>query len=280
MLTRGANEARSNDICAIKKNITEWLNQSSTTTPHIDPDDHSKRGLKHNTTGLLCPIELDWDNLEVQQKIHDCNEGYDVSESMYPRLLYKAGKGDPEDVEKGIFRNPLLVKVFLAIFTSLSSAKKVATFDVENPNDSDGSEKKTHKEPSSKAIKSNVAQKLNLNKVTPCTIAYSAVILHFLLSDAMAWKSMHNGFNYELFYNLIVDYFEDAEGDQAKECVKSLLAWWNRYVLDSLFYQNEANIRYRQIFPKCSAATAASRASIKKLCEQRACRKAGAGAKA
>ncbi|KAG5634065.1 hypothetical protein H0H81_003568, partial [Sphagnurus paluster] len=28
MLTRGANEARSNDICAIKKNVAKWLNQS------------------------------------------------------------------------------------------------------------------------------------------------------------------------------------------------------------------------------------------------------------
>jgi len=32
-----------------------------------------------------------------------------------------------------------------------------------------------------------------------------------------------------LFYNFIVDYFEDVEDDISKEAITELLHWWNRY---------------------------------------------------
>ncbi|KAG6916461.1 hypothetical protein DXG01_006728 [Tephrocybe rancida] len=41
-----------------------------------------------------------------------------------------------------------------------------------------------------------------------------------------SWE--HNGFNYELLYNFIVDYFEDVSGLVAKQQVSDLLTWWTR----------------------------------------------------
>ncbi|KAG6849521.1 hypothetical protein C0991_011457, partial [Blastosporella zonata] len=81
--------------------------------------------------------------------------------------------------------------------------------------------------------------------------------LHFSLTDAPQWKILYNNFNYELFYNFIVDYFEDIEGAEAKKHVKALLKWWNK-----------------QIFPARATAVANSRASMKKLRAQRARREA------
>lgn len=37
-------------------------------------------------------------------------------------------------------------------------------------------------------------------------------------------------FNYEEFYNSIVDYFEVTPGPAAKAIVDDLLAWWNKCV--------------------------------------------------
>ena len=38
-------------------------------------------------------------------------------------------------------------------------------------------------------------------------------------------------FNYEEFYNTIIDYFEVTPGPAAKAIIDELLAWWDKYVL-------------------------------------------------
>ncbi|KAG6838414.1 hypothetical protein C0991_011770, partial [Blastosporella zonata] len=64
-LTKGANDARSDNISTLKKAIAAWLNKLPSTEPVLNPDNRSNRGLQHNTTGrFLCPIEFDWDDLE------------------------------------------------------------------------------------------------------------------------------------------------------------------------------------------------------------------------
>jgi hypothetical protein len=40
----------------------------------------------------------------------------------------------------------------------------------------------------------------------------------------------YNGFDYEEFWEFIVDYFEDDETEEAKEASTKLLEWWNKYV--------------------------------------------------
>jgi hypothetical protein len=93
------------------------------------------------------------------------------------------------------------------------------------------------------------------NHVTPRSIAYTAtqvrllflVILRsflitllplpqliFSLSTAQEWKREHNGFHYPIFYNFIVDFFEDIEDDAGQKNADELLDWWNRYVVGSI----------------------------------------------
>ncbi|KAG5634192.1 hypothetical protein H0H81_002993 [Sphagnurus paluster] len=255
-LTRGANDARSDDISKLMKAVAHWLNELGTTTTTLNPEDRSMRGLKHDTTGrLLCPIEYDWDDEAVRVKLCAGEEGFDINSSLFVRCFYKHAKGDPNDVEKNFLRSYLLVKVYLAFFFFAPSSANRVRSDNDNENDNlavSGSSA------SRRTTKSTVAQKMGLNIATPCTIAYAAVLLHFSLTDAPNWKAMHNGFSYEHLYNFIIDFFEDARGDNANERTMALLCWWNK-----------------KVFPARQAAAANSRASMDKLKVQRAARERG-----
>ncbi|KAG6850490.1 hypothetical protein C0991_010330, partial [Blastosporella zonata] len=64
ILTKGANDARSDDISILKRSIAVWLNKLPETKPHFLPDSCSNCGIQHNMAGkLLCPIEFEWDDL-------------------------------------------------------------------------------------------------------------------------------------------------------------------------------------------------------------------------
>jgi len=54
--------------------------------------------------------------------------------------------------------------------------------------------------------------------------------LHFALNDATHWESPYNGFNYEEFYEFIIDFFEADKTPEGKAASHELLIWWNRYV--------------------------------------------------
>ncbi len=70
----------------------------------------------------------------------------------------------------------------------------------------------------------DVANTLNLNgQVTPHTITYAATQLVFSLNTSREWRKEHAGFHYPLFYNFLVDYFEDVEDDFSKEANEELL---------------------------------------------------------
>ena len=79
-----------------------------------------------------------------------------------------------------------------------------------------------------RATKRNVASKLNMNdKVTPRSIAYAAVQLHFNLQTAERWNEIYGGFDYRGLYNYIVDFFEDVQEAPAKKRAQDLLKWWS-----------------------------------------------------
>jgi len=92
-----------------------------------------------------------------------------------------------------------------------------------------------------------VAVQLRMDgRVTARAIAYAAVQvcsslcptswltshckLHFALNDATHWNSHYNGFNYEEFYEFIIDFFEDDTSPEGKGAASELFDWWNRYV--------------------------------------------------
>ncbi|KAF8994127.1 hypothetical protein BDQ17DRAFT_1252137, partial [Cyathus striatus] len=55
-----------------------------------------------------------------------------------------------------------------------------------------------------------VASLLNMKSVTPRSIAYICAQVHYTLSSSASWTVEHEGFNYQAFYNFIVDYLENT----------------------------------------------------------------------
>ena len=93
----------------------------------------------------------------------------------------------------------------------------------------------------------SVAAQLRMNgQVTARAIAYAAVQvrlsiyypswltllpkLHFSLNDTTHWMSDYNGFNYEEFYEFIIDFFEEDQTPEGKAATNELFNWWNQYV--------------------------------------------------
>ncbi|KAF9461196.1 hypothetical protein BDZ94DRAFT_1196493, partial [Collybia nuda] len=253
MLMKGASDARSDDIRNIKIGVASWLNKYPSTRPPLNPEDRLSRGFQHDTIGrLLCPVEFDWNNMEVRAKLRACEDGFDPSSSFFIRCLYPSNTADPNDVENGFLRGSLLVKTFSTIFTSPSSAQHIK----DDHNDDTENFPSLTRHTLFKSPKSNIATKLQLENVTPCAIAYSADLqLHFSLTDAPSWKATYNSFSYEDFYNFVIDYFEDTPTVVAKDNSHALLKWWNK-----------------QIFPGRSKANKNTHSSRCRLEEQRAAR--------
>ena len=61
----------------------------------------------------------------------------------------------------------------------------------------------------------------------------------FVLSSASSWNVIDINFNYEEFYNSIVDYFEVTLGPAAKAVINELLQWWDKcvYIICALLYR-------------------------------------------
>ena len=50
----------------------------------------------------------------------------------------------------------------------------------------------------------------------------------------VSWVSHFNGFNYEEFYEFIVDFFEADQMSEGKAASKEPCDWWDRYVSGSI----------------------------------------------
>ena len=87
-----------------------------------------------------------------------------------------------------------------------------------------------------------------LKAVTPNTIAYIACLVcdklcfalaltilkvRFTMSKAESWSVQDDAFNYEIFFNSILELFY-IEDDLLKEWAEETLDWWNQY--DSVLF--------------------------------------------
>ncbi|KJA12562.1 hypothetical protein HYPSUDRAFT_121825, partial [Hypholoma sublateritium FD-334 SS-4] len=196
-LQRGADSARSDDLNRIRACIADWLN-AAPVRPQIllDPNSRKNRGIQHDVTGrLLCPAEFDWSDLVVRAKLRAGEENFDWLSSYHARCFYTKYNPSPDQLELGYLKSNLLVKVFKAMFTSPSSAKDI-------PEDEDDEEhmppaRKQKTSSGKRSLRRNVASKVHLNnKVTPRSIAYAAVQLHFNLQAAASWAPIYGGFDY------------------------------------------------------------------------------------
>ncbi|KIM37371.1 hypothetical protein M413DRAFT_31063 [Hebeloma cylindrosporum] len=243
-LQLGANNARSDDLNRIWECLAEWLNHSQPTpSPLLVKEKRDNRGLHHDTTGrLLCPAEFEWDDPEVRVKLRAGEEGYDWLSSNYARAFYANHKANPQRLEDGFLKSTVLVKVYKSIFTSPSSVADVAD-DLESDQENEPASKvaklfQSRKKPT----KRNVASKLHMNdKVTPRSIAYAAVLLHYNLQTAERWYEIYGGFDYCVLYNEIVDYFEDVPTPAAKKRAQDLMNWWTAKVFPEAAVRRQSN---------------------------------------
>ncbi|KAG1756932.1 hypothetical protein EDD22DRAFT_850367 [Suillus occidentalis] len=203
-MKRGADAARSDDTSTLKDLIAAWVNETSV----------------HDVCGnLLCPAKWDWskgDLDSVKAGIRNRTSEYIVSENSWPRFVYEGYSVNGSDLEQGLFKSRILVQAFKATFTSPSSAK-------EADGDGDGAtSSKTTGAPGGHLIRSR--------KVTPRSIAYVVCQVRFALSSVSSWRTVDGDFDYEAFWNNVVDFFEDVPGPVAQRRVDTLLEWWTRKV--------------------------------------------------
>ncbi|KAG2154312.1 uncharacterized protein EDB93DRAFT_1081598 [Suillus bovinus] len=195
----------------------------------ITTGDKQMHGFTHDACGrLLCPAEWDWSQDCVKAGIRNRTSDYIISENSWLLFVYENYSVNSRDLEQGLFRSKILVQAFKAIFTSPSSAK-------EADGDGDGADILENNRCARRAlnqvkVKTCVASIINMRKVTPHSIAYVVCQqVRFSLSSISSWCTVDGDFDYEVFCNNIVDFFEDVPGPITRRRVNTLLEWWTRY---------------------------------------------------
>ncbi|KAG2099249.1 uncharacterized protein F5147DRAFT_747291 [Suillus discolor] len=172
------------------------------------------RGFAHDVCGnLLCPAEWDWNDNRVKASIRDRTSDFIVSENSWPQFMYENYSFDDSNLEKGLFKSKILVQAFKTIFTSPSSAR-------EADGDGDGADilennRRARRALNQVKVKMCVASIINMRKVTPHSITYIVCQVRFALSSVSSWRTVNGDFDYEGFWNNIVDFFEEVPGPVA-----------------------------------------------------------------
>ncbi|KAG2123322.1 hypothetical protein BD769DRAFT_1389196 [Suillus cothurnatus] len=229
MLQQGADAARGDDTSKLKSLVAEWVNHKFKPSLPIDYDDKHSHGFTHDVCGrLLCPAELDWNNLDVRTGIWDRSEGHIVTELSFPSFLYDKYTAKLDYLEEGLFKGRILIQGYKAMFMSPSSTKEVE-------GDSDGADVIRDNRCASRSfagikVKKHVAHIIHMEKVTPRSITYITCQVRFALSSVTSWWSIDGDFDYVQFWQTIVDFFERAPGREVQQRVNRLLEWWTRKI--------------------------------------------------
>ncbi|KAG2053741.1 hypothetical protein BDR06DRAFT_885501, partial [Suillus hirtellus] len=133
-----------------------------------------------------------------------------VSENSWPVFVYKNYLFDENNLKQGLFMSKILVQAFKAVFTSPSSAR-------EADGDGDGANILENNQRARQAlnqvkVKMCIASIINMRKVTPHSITYVVCQVCFALSNVSSWHTIDGDFDYEVFWNNIVDFFKDVPG--------------------------------------------------------------------
>ncbi|KAG2092778.1 hypothetical protein BD769DRAFT_1370718 [Suillus cothurnatus] len=207
-LKKGADAARGDDTSTLKDLVAAWINQDFRPSSLLKSDEKQSRGFAHDVCGmLLCPAEWDWCDDRVKAGIRDRTSDYIVSENSWPLFLYEKYSVNRNNLEHGLFKSKILVQAFKATFTSPSSAR-------EADGDGDGAD----------ILENNRHARRALSQVKVKTC------VRFALSGVTSWRTVDGDFDYEIFWNNIVDFFEDVPGPVAGRRITQLLEWWTRKV--------------------------------------------------
>ncbi|TFK65060.1 hypothetical protein BDN72DRAFT_860922 [Pluteus cervinus] len=237
-ISKGSSEAKRDDIHTMKRFVGEFLNAwmlsagtGSTTSTYqaLNPRERTLRGLRHDLCGcLLCPTIYDWKNLTVRQLVRNNAPNYQASSNFFCRCFYEDYEGNADALETGFLKSPLLVRGFTRLYAGVTNLEQTFGDLRQNLEQTFGDLSELHIPP---IHKDSVSAKLNLCRtVTPRTIAYTAVLVHFNLTEAARWEPEFNGFSYPRLFNFIVDFFESPPGRRAQKRLDDLLEWWNNRV--------------------------------------------------
>ncbi|KIM56133.1 hypothetical protein SCLCIDRAFT_29841 [Scleroderma citrinum Foug A] len=236
LIQKGANGARADDTKGMKSPIIDWITpKGQSLTPHIPRNVKSGCGFNHDRTGaLLCPVGLDWNNMETHTKF--VNAEIQVAGDQWPIFLYANYTYDPEDPWNGLLCSGLLVAVYKHIFTSPSSVDQ---------------------EP--KATCSGNACIHGMRSTTKASLAYVTTQARFALTSAQVFSRTDLVTDSERFYTSILELLDDP---QDKGEVDQLMAWWNRQVfplysdVEQLLSKNSALARICQKHAEYNEMTA------------------------
>ncbi|KAG0699962.1 hypothetical protein DFH29DRAFT_1001518 [Suillus ampliporus] len=245
-LKRGADAARGDDTSTLKDLVASWVNQDFQPSHLLRSNDKHSCSFIHDICGkLLCPAD-------VKAGIRDRTLDFIVSENSWPLFLYEDYSVNPDDLEQGLFKSKVLVQAFKAMFTSPSSARE-ADGDGDGANMLENS-RRAQQQLNQVKVKTCVASIINMRKVTPRTLAYVVCQVRFALSSVLSWRMVDGDFDYEIFWNNIVDFFEAVPGPVAQRRVTKLLEWWTRKV----FGRNHWEDLTPEVVSKMSVTTLAN----------------------
>ncbi|KAG1797276.1 uncharacterized protein BJ212DRAFT_1289779, partial [Suillus subaureus] len=208
MLQHGADSAQGDNTSKLKGLVSKWVNQEFKPDPLVDPNDKHSRRFTNDACGrLLCPAELNWNDPMIPKTHYRSEACYVVTDLSFPTYLYDKYTANPEDLEEGLFKSKILLQGYKAVFISPSSAKDVK-------GDGDGMDVIQH------------------NRHARKTVSMIKVKKHvqFALSSVTLWRSVDGDFNYIQFWQTIVDFFENAPGQEVQHRATRLLKWWTQKI--------------------------------------------------
>ncbi|KAJ3824229.1 hypothetical protein F5880DRAFT_411457 [Lentinula raphanica] len=202
-ISRSVLSARQYHTGLYRREIIDWISFDKN-DPHLAKHPKSLRGVNHPATLCLiipqCHL-LKVNDLEFVEKLR--NSSIAIKATDWPAFLYDEDQVNNGDIEEGLFTGPFLFNVFYAIFFGIGSAT------------------------TGKYQKNSIAARNGMKKVTGRNIAYAALQACFALSAVEKWNVPDGHFDYQDFYNEIVDYFEEFPEDEQSI---STLDYWNKCV--------------------------------------------------
>ncbi|KAJ3473866.1 hypothetical protein NLI96_g12782 [Meripilus lineatus] len=191
-------QMRGEDICSLRNKVFAYAGKNGTRA-NFGGHGASKqsRGFNNPDSGRLnCPMrditEFDdegWmayrDRVDKEDKI--------VDENDWPLNVYEESLYDPDNLDAGLMQGGFVMSVTRQIATGPRTAH------AENDGPLKG-------RPPKVAIHSQV-------EITPELIAYSAVLARFSVSSENSWSGLDKWFNYENYFNNIMELFANASED-------------------------------------------------------------------
>ncbi|KAG9092578.1 hypothetical protein FRC06_011866 [Ceratobasidium sp. 370] len=211
-LDNGKGAARSEDNHTLKGALPKWMKWD----PPLRPKTKTDRGLNHpGCARCLAPISVDSHD-EVQRDNFIIRQDPPMTATQrWPAFLYPNLNGDVNNMAEGLLRGELLVKAARAIIFLASMAN-------------------AEEEPDHQSNRKSKADTYGMTTVTPGFLAYIAVGVRYTLSSETTFMNTGGLFNYERFYNDIVNYLNQPA---CKVDTNKLIEWWNI----QLFPPKEAN---------------------------------------